>query len=53
MTGLFLRPTFRPVLIHVTYILDLSVANQTKIEINLTFFERRLSMIYSYSDAEY
>ena len=34
-------------------LLDLSVANEANIEINLTFYERRLNLYYSYADSEY
>lgn len=34
-------------------ILDLSVANETSFDLNLTFYERRLNFYYSYSDYEY
>lgn len=34
-------------------LLDVSVANESNIELNLTFYERRLNLYYSYSDFEY
>jgi hypothetical protein len=34
-------------------IMDLSVADEANIEINLTFYERRLNFYYSYRDFEY
>ena len=34
-------------------LLDMSVANEANIELNLTFYERRLNLYYSYRDFEY
>ena len=34
-------------------VLDLSVANEVNVELNLTFYERRLNLYYSYTDFEY
>ena len=34
-------------------LLDLSVANETNIELNLTFYERRLNLYYAYRDFEF